>query len=180
MDLILKLWNIQGITFSVFEPILLTAKEILIIQDNFRVLTAHASSKRVDEKAFFKENENKLVNFFCFEKIWKNGEIQEHVFPWTWLESCKLYIFANFIYYRFGWWLLLLYTIFFVVSTSRAKCYSRPWLCPWLFSEETLWVACEKLFLEVLNNNNNNNNNYNNNKDLFASSIFAMALRAIG
>ena len=92
MDLILKLWNIQGITFSVFEPILLTAKEILIIQDNFRVLTAHASSKRVDEKAFFKENENKLVNFFCFEKIWKNGEIQEHVFPWTWLESCKLYI----------------------------------------------------------------------------------------
>ena len=37
MDLILKLWNIQGITFSVFEPILVTAKESLIIQDNFRV-----------------------------------------------------------------------------------------------------------------------------------------------
>ena len=48
----------------------------------------------------------------------------------------------------------------------------------------------EKLFLEVLDNdnNNNNNNNYNdnnnnnnnnNNKDLFASSIFTMALRAM-
>ena len=29
------------------------------------------------------------------------------------------------------------------------------------------------------NNNNNNNNENNNNKDLFASSIFTMALRAI-
>ena len=48
------------------------------------------------------------------------------------------------------------------------------------------------MFLEVLDNNNNNNNNNNdynnnnnnnddnnNNKDLFASSIFAMALHAI-
>ena len=116
----------------------------------------------------------------------------------AWLESCKLYIFANFIYYAFGWWLLLLYTIFFVTSTSPAKCCSRPWLCSWLFSEETLWVACEKLFLEVLdynnnnnkkknnnnnNNDNNNNDNSNNNNDdddaddLFASSIFTMALR---
>ena len=58
----------------------------------------------------------------------------------------------------------------------------------WLYSEETLWVTWEKLFLDVLNNNNNNNDNnnninYNNNnhhhKDLFASSIFAMALCAI-
>ena len=32
----------------------------------------------------------------------------------------------------------------------------------------------------IINNNNvNNNNNNNNNKDLFASSIFTMALRAI-
>ena len=91
----------------------------------------------------------------------------------TWLESYKLYIFANFIYHTFGWWLLLLYTIFLVASTSLAKCYSRPWLYSWLFSEETLWVACEKLFLEVLDNDNNNN------KDLYASSIFKMALRAI-
>ena len=31
----------------------------------------------------------------------------------------------------------------------------------------------------IINNNNvNNNNNNNNNKDLFASSIFTMALRA--
>ena len=98
----------------------------------------------------------------------------------AWLESCKLYIFANFIYYTFRWWLLLLYTIFFVASTSPAKYYSRPWFCSWLFSEETLWVACEKLFLEVLDfNNNNNNNNDNNNKDLFATSIFTMVVRAI-
>ena len=68
----------------------------------------------------------------------------------TWLESCKLYIFANFIYYTFGWWLLLLYTIFFVASTSPAKCYSRRRLCSWLFSEETLWVAWEKLFLKLI------------------------------
>ena len=101
-----------------------------------------------------------------------------------WLESCELYIFANFIYYTFGWWLLLLYTIFFVASTSPAKCYSRRRLCSWLFSEETLWVAWEKLFLEVLDNNNDNNNKINNNcdnnnNDVFASSIFWMALRAI-
>ena len=120
----------------------------------------------------------------------------------TWFESCKLYIFANFIYYTFGWWLLLLYNIFFVASISPAKCYSRRRLCSWLFSEETLWVAWEKLFLEVLevlgNNNNNSNNNNNDNtttttttnnnnsnidnnndKDLFDSFIFTMALRAI-
>ena len=102
------------------------------------------------------------------------------------------------IYYTLGWWLLLLYTIFFAASTSSAKCYSRRRLCSWLFSGETLWVTWEKLFLEVLDNdnnnsnnnnnndnnnnnndNNNNNNNNNNNKDLFASSIFTMALRAI-
>ena len=35
MDLISKLWNIQGITLSAFEPMLLTAKEILIFQDDF-------------------------------------------------------------------------------------------------------------------------------------------------
>ena len=137
----------------------------------------------------------------------------------TWLESRKLYIFANLIYYTFGWWLFLLYTIFFVASTSPAKCYSRCRLCSWSFSEETLWVTWQKLFLEVLDNNNknnnsnnnnndnyannnnnnnnnnddnNNNNNNNNNKntnnsnnndnsnkDLFVSSIFTMALRAI-
>ena len=112
----------------------------------------------------------------------------------TWLESCKLYTFANFIYYTFGWWLLLLYTIFFAASTSLEKCYSRRRLCSWLFSEETLWVDWEKLFLEVLDNNNNsnndnndnnnnsnnnNNNDNNDNKDLFVSSIFTMALRAI-
>ena len=145
------------------------------------------------EKAFFKENETKLVKLFYFEESWKNGEIQEHVFPWTCVSRV-----ANFIHYMFGWWLLLLYTIFFVASASPAKCYSRPWLCSRLFSEETLWVACEKLFLEVLdynnnnnkkknnnnnNNDNNNNDNSNNNNDdddaddLFASSIFTMALR---
>ena len=119
----------------------------------------------------------------------------------AWLESCKLYIFANFIYYTFGWWLLLLYTIFFVASTSLAKYYSRRRLFSWLFSVETLWVAWEKLFLEVLDNNdsnnsnninndnnnnksnnsnnNNNDNNDNNNKDLLASSIFTVALRPI-
>ena len=115
----------------------------------------------------------------------------------TGLRSCKLYIFANVMHYTFGWWLLLLHTIFFVASTSPAKCYSRRLLCSWLFSEETLWVAWEKLFLEVLDNNNNNNNNNSNNnnnnnnnnknnddddndnKDLFASSIFTMVLRAI-
>ena len=133
----------------------------------------------------------------------------------TWLDSRKLYIFANLIYYTFGWWLFLLYTIFFVASTSPAKCYSRCRLCSWSFSEETLWVTWQKLFLEVLDNNNKNNNSNNNNndnyannnnnnnnddnnnnnnnnkntnnsnnndnsnKDLFVSSIFAMALRAI-
>ena len=35
MDLILKIWDIQGITLKVFERILLTGKEILIIQDKF-------------------------------------------------------------------------------------------------------------------------------------------------
>ena len=36
MNLILKLWDIQDITLSAFEPIALTAKkEILNIQDNF-------------------------------------------------------------------------------------------------------------------------------------------------
>ena len=39
------------------------------------------------DKAFFKENENKLVS------ISKNGEIQEYVFPWM----CDSKI-ANFIY----------------------------------------------------------------------------------
>ena len=130
------------------------------------------------EKAFFKENKN----------TWKMGRFRNLK---MWLESCKLYIFANFIYYTFGWWLLLLYAIVFVASTSPAKCYTWRRLCSWLFSEETLWVAWEKLFLEVLdhnnddnNNNNNNNNNIenndnNNNNDVFASSIFLMALRAI-
>ena len=35
MDWILKIWDIQGITLKVFERILLTGKEILIIQDKF-------------------------------------------------------------------------------------------------------------------------------------------------
>ena len=112
----------------------------------------------------------------------------------TWLESCNIYIFENFIHYAFGWWLFLLYAIFFVASTSSVKFYSRRQLCSWLYSDETLWVAWEKLFLEVLgnnnknsnnnnndsnNNNNTNNNNNNNNKNLFTSSIFTMVLRAI-
>ena len=82
-------------------------------------------------------------------------------------------------------------------SMKKRFIYPRHWLCSWLFSEETLWVACEMLFLEVLDNNNNNeiiiiiinnnnnnsnnnsNNNNNNSKYLFASSIFTMALCAI-
>ena len=84
MDLISKLWDIQGITLSVFEPMLLTAKENLIIQDNFLGQTAHTSSYRVGEKALFKEIENKLVNWsFLFSGISKKKEIQEHVFPWA-------------------------------------------------------------------------------------------------
>ena len=142
------------------------------------------------EKAFIKENENKLVNLFYFEKISKNTENQEreHVTPvLQTLCICKLYRL-----HVWEWWLLLLYTIFFVALTSPAKCYSRRRLCSWLYLEETLWVTWEKLFLDVLNNNNNdnnnnsnnnninsNNNNNNNHKDLFASSIFAMALCAI-
>ena len=141
------------------------------------------------EKAFIKENENKLVNLFYFEKISKNTENQEreHVTPvLQTLCICKLYRL-----HVWEWWLLLLYTIFFVALTSPAKCYSRRRLCSWLYLEETLWVTWEKLFLDVLNNNNNDNNNNNNNninsnnnnnnnhKDLFASSIFAMALCAI-
>ena len=43
-------------------------KKILIIQDNFLASIAHASSKKVGEKAFFKENENKLVKLFYFEE----------------------------------------------------------------------------------------------------------------
>ena len=42
----------------------------------------NSNSNRVCKKTFFKENENKLANHFYFEKIWKNREIQEHVFPW--------------------------------------------------------------------------------------------------
>ena len=134
------------------------------------------------EKAFFKENENK----------WKNGEIQEHEHVTRELQTLyitHLVVAATAIYH------------FFVASTSPAKYYSRRRLCLWLFSVETLWVAWEKLFLEVLDNNDNNNsnninndnnnnksnnsnnnnndNNDNNNKDLLASSIFAMALRPI-
>ena len=97
-----------------------------------------------------------LVNLFYFDEIWKKrGDSRTYISMNAWLESCKIYIFANFIYYTFGWWLLLLYTIFFVASTSPAKCYSRIWLCSCLFSKETLWFACEKLFLEFLDNNDN-------------------------
>ena len=107
--------------------------------------------------------------FLFWGNMQKRGDSRTCISMNAWLESCKLDIFANFIYYKFGWWLLLLCAIFFVASTSPAKCYTQPWLCSWLFSEETLWVTCEKLFLEVLNNNtdnnsNNNNNNNNNNK----------------
>ena len=141
------------------------------------------------EKAFIKENENKQVNLFYFEKISKNAEILEREHVTRVLQTlciCKLYIL-----HVWEWSLLLLYTIFFVALTSPAKCYSRRRLCSWLYLEETLWVTWEKLFLDVLNNNNNDNNNNNNNninsnnnnnnnhKDLFASSIFAMALCAI-
>ena len=49
--------------------------------------------------------------------------------------------------------------------TSPAKCYSRRRLYSCLFSEETLLVAWEKLFLEVLDNNNNNDNNNNKNNN---------------
>ena len=141
------------------------------------------------EKAFIKENENKLVNLFYFEKISKNTENQEREHVTRVLQTlciCKLYRL-----HVWEWSLLLLYTIFFVALTSPAKCYSRRRLCSWLYLEETLWVTWEKLFLDVLNNNNNDNNNNNNNninsnnnnnnnhKDLFASSIFAMALCAI-
>ena len=138
------------------------------------------------EKAFIKENENKQVNLFYFEKISKNAEILEREHVTQVLQT--LYICKLYILHVWEWSLLLLYTIFFVALTSPAKCYSQRRLCSWLYSEETLWVTWEKLFLDVLNNNNNNNDNnnninYNNNnhhhKDLFASSIFAMALCAI-
>ena len=69
------------------------------------------------------------------------------------------------------WYICRLYILHVRVVTasamynflSPAKRYSRPWLCYWLFSRETL--ACEKLFLEVLDNNANNNNNNNNNNN---------------
>ena len=89
----------------------------------------------------------------------------------TWTRELKV---ANFIYYTFGWWLLLLYTIFFVASTSLAKCYSGRWLWSWLFSEETLWVAWVKPFLEVLDNNSNNNNDNNNDKKNNNNNIIIM------
>ena len=78
------------------------------------------------------------------------------------LYICKLYILHVWVVTAPA-----IYTIFFVALTSLAKCYSRRRLCSWLFSEETLWVAWEKLFLVVLDNNNNNsnNNNDNNNKN---------------
>ena len=49
------------------------------------------------------------------------------------------------------------------------------------------FICCVDLTIKMLLNNNNNNNNNthnnnsnnNNNKDLFVSSIFTMALRAI-
>ena len=52
-----------------------------------------------------------------------------------------------------GWWLLLLNSIFFVEPALSTKCYSRSWLYSdylQIFSEQTLWVACENIFLEVL------------------------------
>ena len=143
MDLISKLRDIQSITLSVFELMLLTTKKILIIQDNFLASIAHASSKKVGEKAFFKENENKLVKLFYFEETWKNGEIQEHVFPWTrdWrlktLYICKLYILhvwvltASAIYHflccvhLFTKMLLSTLVIFWV--TFRGNTVSRLW-----------------------------------------------------
>ena len=140
------------------------------------------------------------INWSSFS-IWRKSEKKERFKNMCFHErvtrGLQIFVFANFIYYTFGWWLLLLYTVLLVALTTPLKCYSPHWLCSWLFSEETLWVACETLFLEVLDNNNNNeiiiiinnnnndnsnnnsNNNNNNSKYLFASSIFTMALRAI-
>ena len=53
----------------------------------------HALCNRMDEKALFKENENKLANISNLEKICENGEIREYVFTGT----CDLRV-ANFTY----------------------------------------------------------------------------------
>ena len=94
MDLISKLSDIQGITFSVFEPMLLTAKENLIIQDTFLGQTAHTSSYRVGEKALFKETENKLVNWsFLF-----SGNLKKQGDSRTCISMSTYSRVANFIY----------------------------------------------------------------------------------
>ena len=60
MNLILKLCEIQGITFSVGHK-----EKILKIHD-FLALT-HALSNRVSEKAFLEENENKMIQHLYLE-----------------------------------------------------------------------------------------------------------------
>ena len=109
------------------------------------------------------KNENKLVNCFLFEEIWKNGEIQEYVFLQT-RDSQTLYITRLggdcFCYIPFS---LLrrphqqnvtLDLVTLVLGYFRRKHCESP---------------VKKLFLEVLGNNNinnsNNNNNINNNNN---------------
>ena len=107
-----------------------------------------------------------------FEKVgkFKNMYFYEHVTRGLQtLYICKLYILHV--------WVVTAPALYHFLSP--AKRYSWPWLCYWLFLEKTLWVACGKLFLEVLDNNNNNNNN---NKDLphpFLQRLFVLQKKTI-
>ena len=78
---------------------LLTAKENLIIQDNFLGQTAHTSSYRVGEKALFKEIENKLVNW----SILFSGNLKKEGDSRTCISMSTYSRVANFIYYTTGW-----------------------------------------------------------------------------
>ena len=60
MDLISELCEIQDIAFSVFEPINLASKKKVLKIHDFLALI-HALSNRVGLKAFFEENENKMI-----------------------------------------------------------------------------------------------------------------------
>ena len=59
------------------------AQDRLLWNGAITITNCNSNSYKVGEKTFFKENENKLANLFYFEEIWKNEEIQEHVFLWT-------------------------------------------------------------------------------------------------
>ena len=61
MDLISELYEIQGITFIVFEPIKFIVKKKSWTFMFFQPYAMHALSKRVGVKAFFEENENEII-----------------------------------------------------------------------------------------------------------------------